>query len=116
MQSFAAWLRQNAALLDAGHELLVPILLAHPGAIGFADSGAALGHAHARVWTLAMREGRLVVDEYGNGQCIVRMERSQTASVARGVTAAVDAVVDVAETGVALIARGLVEIGARLER
>jgi hypothetical protein len=111
MQSFAAWVRQNAALLDAGHELLIPIFLAHPGAVGFADAGMT---EHARVWTLAMRDGRLVAEEYSYGQCILRCERSAAMSTANGVTAAIDAVVDVAETGVALFARGLVEIGARL--
>ncbi len=111
MQSFAAWVRQNAALLDAGHELLIPTFLAHPAGLGFADAGM---NEHARAWTFAMRDGRLVVDEYAHGQCIVRMEPSQSASVARGVTATLDAVVDVAETGVALFARGLVELGARL--
>lgn len=111
MQSFAAWIRQNAAVLDAGHELLVPIFFAHPAGLGFADAGT---NERARTWTLAMRDGRLVVvDEYAFGQCVVRLESNATKKSA-SVTAAMDAVLDAAETGVALLARGLVELGARL--
>lgn len=109
--SFASWLRDNAALLNDGHELHVPIFLARPAALGFTDAGFDASGV-ARAWTLALRDGRIVVDEYAHGQCIARIERS--ASVARSVTAALDAVVDVAETGAAIFARGLVEIGARI--
>lgn len=109
--SFASWLRDNAALLNDGHELLVPVFFAHPAALGFKDEGSA-ANGVARVWTFAVRDGRIVVDEYAHGQCIARVERS--ASVARSVTAALDAVVDVAETGAAIFARGLVELGARI--
>ena len=112
MHSFAAWIRQNAAPLDAGHALLAPIFFAHPTALGFADAGMN-ERTRTRTWTRAMRDGRLVVvDEYAFGQCIVRLERNATRS--RSVTAAVEAVVDAAETGIALFARGLVELGARL--
>lgn len=111
-RSFARWLKQNAALLHGGHELLLPLLLPHPGALGFKQT-VRPHFGQVRDWTLALRRDRLVVHELAHGQCIIRLERPSSRGAAVLVSAGAAGARGLAAVLVALGGVGLSRLGRR---
>lgn len=103
-RSFAHWLSKNAALLHAGHELLLPFTLPHPSSVGFKKAALTPSFGQVRDWTLPLRRGRLVVHEIANGQCIIRLERPSSSR-------SLELLVEAAEAGVGALAAALVSVG-----